>query len=89
VGLPLLASGDDSPMSREGRRFATALGRASGLPIELFDESLTSWEAEEELRRRGRSVREARRRGDVDRGAAMALLRSWLRERERHAPEGG
>ncbi|MFV1957934.1 MAG: Holliday junction resolvase RuvX, partial [Planctomycetota bacterium] len=26
VGLPLLASGDDSPMSREARRFATALG---------------------------------------------------------------
>jgi len=86
VGLPLLASGDESDMSREVRVFGAALAEASGLEVEYFDEGLTSWEAEEGLRAAGRRVRDARRRGDVDREAACALLRSWLRERESRPP---
>jgi putative Holliday junction resolvase len=74
-------------MSREVRRFAGHLGRASGLPVEFFDEGLTSWEAEERIRARGRSVHEARRSGDVDREAACALLRSWLQEGENRPPD--
>lgn len=80
VGLPLLKSGDESDMSREARAFGAALAEASGLAIEYYDESLTSWEAEESLREGKRDLREAQRSGEVDRRAAMALLRSWLRE---------
>lgn len=82
VGLPLHTSGEESEMSREARRFGAALVEASGLAVEYFDEGLTSWEAEERIRSRGRNLEEARRRGDVDREAARALLESWLRERE-------
>lgn len=87
VGLPLHTSGEESPMSREARAFGTALAEASGLGVEYFDEGLTSWEAEEVLKARGKRLREAQRRGDVDREAACALLRSWLRERENHPPD--
>jgi putative Holliday junction resolvase len=88
VGLPLLASGDESEMSREARLFGAALSEALGLEVEFFDESLTSWEAEESLREAKRNVREAQRSGEVDRQAAVALLRSWLRERESSPPAG-
>lgn len=86
VGLPLLTSGDDSKMSLEARVFADALKQASGRPIELFDEGLTSWEAEEALKARGARIRDARRSGEVDRGAAVALLRSWLMEEASRPP---
>lgn len=82
VGVPLLTSGDESEMSLEARAFGAALAKASGLDVEYFDEALTSWEAEESLREAKRSVREAQRSGEVDRRAAMALLRSWLRDQE-------
>ena len=72
-------------MSREVRRFGAALSAALPLPLEYADEGLTSWEAEETLRGRRRLTRDARRRGEVDREAACALLRGWLREREGRA----
>ena len=80
VGLPLHASGEESEMSREARHFGEALARAAGVEVVYLDEGLTSWAAEETLKGRGRSLREAQQRGDVDREAAMALLRGWLEE---------
>ena len=85
VGLPLHDDGRESEMSAEARAFGEALGRALSLPVVLFDETLTSWEAEEELKARGRSIRDAQRSGEVDRAAAVALLRSYLR----HLESGG
>ncbi len=82
VGLPLHTSGEESEMSREVRRFGALLEAAVGLAIEYVDEGLTSWEAEETLKGRGRRLKDARRRGDVDKEAACALLRGWLRDRE-------
>ena len=69
-------------MSREARAFGVCLAQASGRTVEYFDEGLTSWEAEEILKARGKRLRDAQRRGDVDREAACALLRSWLQEQE-------
>lgn len=86
VGLPLHASGDASPMSEEARRFGRALGAADRFEIVFLDEGLTSWDAEEAIRGRGGSVRRAAREGEVDRRAAIALLRSWLQEQERPPP---
>ena len=74
-------------MSREARVFGAALAGASGLEVEYFDEGLTSWEAEETLKARGKRVRDAQRRGDVDREAACAILRSWLLEQASRPPE--
>ena len=87
VGLPLHASGEESEMSREARIFGAALAEAYGLEVEYFDEGLTSWEAEETLKARGKRLRDAQRRGDVDREAACAILRSWLQEQASRPPE--
>lgn len=80
VGLPLHDDGRESEMSKEARAFGEALRAASGLSVEWFDEGLTSWEAEETLKKRKKPLREARRAGEVDREAARAILLSWLRE---------
>jgi putative Holliday junction resolvase len=89
VGLPLHLGGEASEMSREAEAFARALAEGGALSVETFDEGLTSWEAEEALRRRGRPLREARRSGEVDREAAVALLRAWLLEEEGRAGRRG
>ena len=81
VGLPLHMDGRESPMSEECRRFADKLGEASGLPVEMHDERLTSVEAEEMLRARGWSLErllKEKKKGTVDRLAAAVLLEDWM-----------
>jgi putative Holliday junction resolvase len=87
LGIPVLAGDRPSETAREVRRFGALLGEALGVEVEYVDETLTSWEAEEALRERGRNLRDARRSGEVDREAARRLLLSWLREREARGPE--
>jgi len=82
VGLPLHADGRESEMSAEARRFGAALGAALSRPVEFFDEGLTSWEAEEDLKVAGKSLEKARRSGEIDRAAAVSILRSYLRHLE-------
>ena len=53
VGLPLHMDGRPSEMSEEASRFAARLKKELGLPVELLDERLSSWEAEGEARRDG------------------------------------
>lgn len=84
VGLPLHMSGDESPMAKHARLVASKLAEASGLPVELHDERLTSVEAEEMLRQRGWSLKrllEEKKNGAVDRLAAIILLEDWLASR--------
>ena len=84
LGLPLHADGRESEMSSEARRFGALLS-AAGLHVVLHDEGLTSWEAEEGLKAGGRNLEQARRRGEIDQRAALALLRGWMAEPR---PEG-
>ena len=80
VGLPLHASGEESEMSAEARRFGALLAAAGGLPVAFVDETLTTWEAEEAVKARGIRLREAKKQGLLDQQAAVAMLRGWLRE---------
>ena len=88
VGLPLHADGRPSEMSEEARRFGDALGAALRLPVAYLDEGLSSWAAEDDLRARGGSLEQARKRGLVDQRVAMGLLRAWLDDLERRPPPG-
>ncbi len=85
VGLPLLMSGRAGEAAESARRFALALERKSGLPVETYDERLTSAISERRLRELG--GRAGRHRSRVDQGAAMALLESYL-TRLRSRPPG-
>lgn len=86
VGLPLNMDGSEGQMARAARAFAERLGEATRLPVELFDERLSSFEAEDRLRDAA-SPRSARRRA-VDAMAAVVILEGWLESRA-HRPARG
>lgn len=92
VGLPLRLDGTRGNMADEVTGFAERVRKQVGIPVELVDERLSSWEAERILEEElGRSIKpragqEGRRRavrpGDgkysVDAVAAMVILRGYL-----------
>jgi putative Holliday junction resolvase len=77
VGLPLSLSGADSAQTREAREFARRVGDVLGVPVELYDERLTTRLAE---RLGGRASEDSR--------AAAHLLESWLAARARGRAAG-
>jgi putative Holliday junction resolvase len=76
VGLPLNMDGSEGPQAARVRAFAERLGTHLGLAIELWDERLTTVEAEHTLRSAG--VPRQRRRDLVDQEAAAIILESYL-----------
>jgi len=76
VGLPLNMDGSEGPAARTAREFAQQLRTSLGLPVELFDERLTSFEARERLKQT--SLRRSKRKPAIDQIAAMVILESWL-----------
>ena len=86
VGLPLHADGRESESSGEARRFGAALAIALAREVVFHDEGLTSWEAEEAVKAKGGRLRDARRSGEVDRRAAIAILSSWLQSQAAPPP---
>ena len=76
LGLPLNMDGSEGPSARLSRRFAPRLEGALGVPVELFDERLTTFEADARLRERGVSAKD--RRDRVDAEAAAVILQGWL-----------
>jgi putative Holliday junction resolvase len=77
VGLPIGLDGRENLSSLRSRALAAEIERASGLPVVLWDERMTSAAAHRALRASGKSER-ARRGGAVDRVAAALLLESYL-----------
>lgn len=76
VGLPLRTNGTVGPEAEAAREFARRLEEASGVPVRLWDERLSSVEAERAM---GGTARE--RRGSVDKVAAAIVLQSYLESR--------
>jgi putative Holliday junction resolvase len=76
VGLPLRLDGTHGPEAAAARRLAHGLRQASGLPVEMVDERLTTAEAERFLIAGG--VRRAKRRLSIDGVAATLLLQGHL-----------
>lgn len=76
VGLPLRMSGAEGTQSEKMRLFAEDLRKATGLQVHLWDERLTSAEANRVLRDSEMSIK---RRGEVvDRLAAVLILQNWM-----------
>ncbi len=76
LGLPLNMDGSEGPSARLARAFAPKLAGALGSPVELFDERLSTFEAETRLRDQGFSAKD--RRSRVDAEAAAVILQGWL-----------
>lgn len=75
VGSPVHLSGRMSEMAEEAGEFAARLRRELGLPVELRDERLTSWEAQKvvEQSKTGKN-------SEIDSVAAAIFLREYLEE---------
>ena len=79
VGLPLSLSGASGSAADAAVDEATALAEVVGVPVETWDERLTTVSAERALREGGTRARA--RRSVVDQAAAAVLLQSWLDRR--------
>ena len=75
VGLPKALSGGDTASTRRARDLADALQR-TGVAVILWDERLSSAEAERVLLQAGR--KRSQRRDERDRVAAAIILQGWL-----------
>jgi putative holliday junction resolvase len=92
VGLPLRLDGAAGEMADEAKRFAERVRKQIGVPVEMVDERLTSWQAEQILEQefgrrithretpRGREkiTRTSDGKYTVDSIAATLILREYL-----------
>lgn len=84
IGLPLNMDDTEGPRARKTRHFAAQVAARFGLPVVLWDERLTTWEAERMLREM--NVKPSRRREVIDTVAAVVILKSYL---DSGSPEQG
>ncbi len=80
VGFPLRMSGAEGVQAEKMHRFADELRERLQIPVHLWDERLTSAEANRLLRETEMSIQ--RRAQVVDQMAAVLILQSWM-ERQR------
>ncbi len=97
VGLPLRLDGTRGAMAEEAERFAQRVRKQIGVPVEMVDERLTSWEAERLLEEaQGRFIRDEKLTGSkkpknaqakttVDAVAAAVILKEYLDRPEQTA----
>jgi putative Holliday junction resolvase len=78
VGLPLSLSGAEGPAARAARTEARALASVVTVPIETFDERLSTVTAERALAEG--NVRGPARRQVVDKVAAAVILQAYLEQ---------
>jgi putative holliday junction resolvase len=76
IGLPLRMSGAGGTQSEKMQAFAEEIHRRFRLPVHLWDERLSSAQANRLLRETDMSIK---RRGEVvDQMAAVLILQSWM-----------
>jgi putative Holliday junction resolvase len=97
VGLPLRLDGTRGEMAEEVERFAQRVRKQIGVPLEMVDERLTSWEAERLLEEvQGRFIHDEKLTGSkkpknvqakmtVDAMAAAVILKEYLDRQEQTA----
>ena len=76
VGNPINMNGTEGPRSEKCRAFAKMLGELSGIPVELYDERLTTVSAHNimlELNVRGK-----KRKDNVDELSATIILQDYI-----------
>ena len=76
VGLPLTMAGEVGPQAKRVLSFAEALKEGSKLAVEMWDERLSTVEAQHLMRQAGRQP--SREKGNLDAAAAAVILQSYL-----------
>ena len=80
VGLPLNMDRTEGERALKSREFAERVARRTGLPVEMWDETLSTVEAYERLADAGTDV--ARREEVIDSCAAAVILEAWISEHD-------
>lgn len=80
VGVPLHLDGREGEMALTAKKFATKLNLVTGLPVVLWDERLSSFEAAGILREvaEAHGKRQRPLKGRLDQVAAAVILQAWL-----------
>lgn len=86
VGLPLSLDGSTGPAARAALAEADELAEATGLPVEMWDERLTTVTADRDLI--ALDLKAPARRRIVDKVAAAVMLQAWLDHRRLTSPGG-
>jgi putative Holliday junction resolvase len=76
VGLPLTPEGEEADAAREARTLGELVAGRSGLPVDYWDERMSTARALRSIQEQGGSTRG--RKGDVDALAAAVLLQGYL-----------
>ena len=79
VGLPLDMRGGEGEAARKAREHAQAIANATGRDVELWDERLTTVQAQRSLK--ASEVRGKKAKARIDEAAACAILQGWLDRR--------
>jgi putative holliday junction resolvase len=87
VGLPLSGEGVEEKSAGAARELAESLKERSGLPVELWDERMSTARALAAIREQGGSTRG--RKDEVDSLAAAVLLQHYLDARRGTAGQQG
>jgi putative Holliday junction resolvase len=83
VGLPLTPEGTEGSSAVAAREMAELVGRRTALPVELWDERMSTARALGAIREQGGSTRG--RKEDVDALAAAVVLQHFLDARRARA----
>ncbi len=81
IGLPMNMNGTEGPRAKSMRALADQLAHKSGLEVHLFDERLTSAQADWAMANTGMTHAQKKARRDAI--AAAAILGGFLQSRER------
>lgn len=88
-GLPLCEDGTRGIQSEKARRFAEALEKEAGLPVEMEDERYTTRAARQDLIALGVSSKRDKKKKRIDSHAAAYILENYLaQKRSEHMKEG-
>ncbi len=78
VGLPLYLDGNSSDMTTKAERFARQLEGRFHLPVFTINESLTSFEAEQQLQQHKKI--DQHNKEEIDKMAAAIIVQNWLEQ---------
>jgi len=81
VGLPLRTTGQAGPEALRAQAFAQDLQDVTSIPVQLWDERLTTWAVTRQLRSAGLSSKKMRH--VVDQAAAVRILQNYLDHKSR------
>ena len=76
VGLPYNMDGTEGEPAKNAREFGEQVAEFLGIPVEFWDERLSSWQAERALEDANLTMKKRKKR--VDKVAAQFILQSYL-----------